>query len=37
VAQRFEGAWTLLSSNSEPAMNRNGKDPGRYYLFARAS
>ncbi|MDT5005488.1 MAG: hypothetical protein QOJ24_2664 [Mycobacterium sp.] len=37
VAQRFEGPWTLLSSNSEPAMNHNGKDPGRFYLFARAS
>jgi SAM-dependent methyltransferase len=37
VARRFEGAWTLLSSGSEPAMNRNGKDAGRYYLLARAS
>jgi hypothetical protein len=37
VARRFEGGWTLLSSNSEPAMNHNGKDPGRYYLFQRAS
>jgi hypothetical protein len=37
VAQRFEGQWTLLSSGSEPAMDHNGKDPGRYYLLARAS
>jgi SAM-dependent methyltransferase len=37
VAERFEGPWTLLSSGSEPAMNRNGKDVGRYYLLARAS
>ena len=29
--------WTLLSSGSEPAMDHNGKDPARYYLFARAS
>lgn len=37
VAQRFEGPWTLLASGSEPAMNHNGKDPGRFYLLARAS
>jgi SAM-dependent methyltransferase len=37
VAERFEGAWTLLSSGREPAMNHNGKDAGRYYLLARAS
>jgi SAM-dependent methyltransferase len=37
VAQRFEGQWTLLSSGNEPAMNRNGKDVGRYYLLQRAS
>ena len=37
VARRFDGAWTLLSSGSEPAMDHNGKDPGRYYLFQRAS
>ena len=30
-------AWTLLSSGSEPAMDHNGKDPGRFYLFQRAS
>ena len=37
VQQRFAGDWTLLSSGSEPAMNHNGKDPGRFYLFARRS
>jgi SAM-dependent methyltransferase len=37
VAQRFESRWTLQSSGSEPAMARNGKDAGRYYLFQRAS
>lgn len=37
VAARFEGPWTLLASGSEPTMDRNGKDPGRFYLLARAS
>jgi SAM-dependent methyltransferase len=37
VEQRFAADWTLLSSGSEPAMNHNGKDPGRFYVFARAS
>lgn len=37
VEQRFATDWTLLSSGSEPAMNHNGKDPGRFYLFARGS
>jgi len=37
VERRFAADWTLLSSGSEPAMNHNGKDPGRYYVFARAS
>jgi SAM-dependent methyltransferase len=37
VAQRFEGPWTLLASGSEPAMDHNGKDPGRFYLLERAS
>ena len=36
-AQRFEGPWTLLSSGSEPAMDHDGKDAGRFYLLARAS
>jgi 2-polyprenyl-3-methyl-5-hydroxy-6-metoxy-1,4-benzoquinol methylase len=37
VERRFVTDWTLLSSGSEPAMDHNGKDPARYYLFARAS
>ncbi len=37
VERRFATDWTLLSSRSEPAMDNNGKDPARYYLFARAS
>jgi 2-polyprenyl-3-methyl-5-hydroxy-6-metoxy-1,4-benzoquinol methylase len=37
VAQRFEGSWTLLASGSEPAMDHNGKDPGRFYLLERAA
>jgi SAM-dependent methyltransferase len=37
VARRFEGDWTLLSSGSEQAMDHNGKNPARYYLFARGS
>jgi 2-polyprenyl-3-methyl-5-hydroxy-6-metoxy-1,4-benzoquinol methylase len=37
VRERFESGWTLLSSGSEPSMNHNGKDQGRYYLFQRAS
>jgi 2-polyprenyl-3-methyl-5-hydroxy-6-metoxy-1,4-benzoquinol methylase len=37
VERRFATDWTLLSSGSEPAMDPNGKDPARYYLFARAS
>jgi SAM-dependent methyltransferase len=37
VARRFDGAWTMLSSGSEPGMHRKGKDVVRYYLFRRAS
>ncbi len=37
VNERFAAGWTLESSGSEPSMDRNGKDPGRYYLFQRAS
>ena len=37
VERRFADGWTLLSSGSEPSMDHNGKDPGRYYLFQRAS
>ncbi|ULE35333.1 class I SAM-dependent methyltransferase [Mycobacterium sp. IDR2000157661] len=37
VAHRFAGGWTPLSSGDEAAMNHNGKNPARHYLFARAS
>jgi SAM-dependent methyltransferase len=37
VERRVATDWTLLSSGSEPAMDHNGKDPARYYLFVRAS
>jgi 2-polyprenyl-3-methyl-5-hydroxy-6-metoxy-1,4-benzoquinol methylase len=37
VERRFTTGWTMVSSGSEPAMDHSGKDPGRYYLFQRAS
>jgi len=37
VERRFAADWTLLSSGDEPAFDRNGKNPARHYLFARAS
>ena len=37
VEERFASGWTLVSSGSEPSMDHNGKNPGRYYLFQRAS
>jgi SAM-dependent methyltransferase len=37
VERRFAVSWTPLASGSEPAMDHNGKDPARFYLFARAS
>ena len=37
VQRRFATDWMPLSSGSEPAMDHNGKDPGRFYVFARAS
>ena len=37
VERRFAADWMPLGSGSEPAMNHNGKDPGRFYLYARAS
>jgi cyclopropane fatty-acyl-phospholipid synthase-like methyltransferase len=37
VKRRFAADWTLLTSGSEPAMDHNGKNPARYYLFQRAS
>jgi 2-polyprenyl-3-methyl-5-hydroxy-6-metoxy-1,4-benzoquinol methylase len=37
VKRRFAADWTLLSSGDEPALDHNGKNPARFYLFARAS
>ena len=37
VTRRFATGWTQLASGDEPAMNHNGKNPARYYLFARGS
>lgn len=37
VKRRFAADWTLLSSGSEAALDHNGKDPARFYVFARAS
>jgi SAM-dependent methyltransferase len=37
VKRRFAVGWTLLSSGDEPAMDHNGKNPARHYLFQRAS
>jgi SAM-dependent methyltransferase len=37
VKRRFTADWTLLSSGDEPALDHNGKNPARHYLFARAS
>ena len=37
VEERFASGWTMVSSGSEPSMDHNGKNPGRYYLFQRVS
>jgi 2-polyprenyl-3-methyl-5-hydroxy-6-metoxy-1,4-benzoquinol methylase len=37
VERRFASGWTMLASGSEPEMDRNGKDPARYYLYQRGS
>jgi len=37
VNQRFAADWMLLSSGDEPALDHNGKNPARHYLFARAA
>jgi SAM-dependent methyltransferase len=36
VKTRFAADWTLLSSGDEPALDHNGKNPARHYLFQRA-
>jgi hypothetical protein len=37
VKHRFSEHWSLVSSGSEPAMDHNGKDPARHYVFMRRS
>jgi ubiquinone/menaquinone biosynthesis C-methylase UbiE len=37
VERRFASGWTMLASGSEPEMDRNAKDPARYYLYQRDS
>ena len=36
VARRFADGWTMLASGDESAMDHNGKNPARHYVFARA-
>jgi ubiquinone/menaquinone biosynthesis C-methylase UbiE len=36
VERRFAAGWTLLSSGDEPALDHNGKNPARHYLYQRA-
>lgn len=35
VERRFSAHWMLVSSGDEPAMDHNGKNPARFYLFTR--
>ncbi|OMC35160.1 methyltransferase type 12 [Mycolicibacterium fortuitum] len=37
VQRRFSAGWTLLSSGDEPAMDQNGANAARFYLFLRAA
>lgn len=37
VKKRFAADWTLLSSGDEPALDHNGKNPARYYMFSRGA
>lgn len=37
VKRRFASGWTLVSSGDEPALDHNGKNPARHYVFQRAS
>ncbi|WP_441958342.1 class I SAM-dependent methyltransferase [Mycolicibacterium houstonense] len=36
VVRRFKDGWTLITSGDEPAMDHNGRNPARHYLFGRA-
>ncbi|MBP2450171.1 class I SAM-dependent methyltransferase [Mycolicibacterium lutetiense] len=35
VQRLFGARWKLISSGDEPAMDHNGKNPARHYLFER--
>ncbi|ALI24989.1 Methyltransferase [Mycolicibacterium fortuitum] len=37
VQRRFSAGWTLLFSGDEPAMDQNGANAARFYLFRRAA
>jgi len=37
VKRRFAADWTLLSAGDEPALDHNGKNPARYYLYRRGA
>ncbi|WP_454792117.1 class I SAM-dependent methyltransferase [Mycolicibacterium lutetiense] len=37
VQRRFSAGWTLLSSGDEPAMDQNGANAARFYLFQRTA
>jgi hypothetical protein len=37
VQRRFAIGWSLLSSGEESALDHNGRNPARYYLFAQQS
>ncbi|OBB27806.1 methyltransferase type 12 [Mycolicibacterium peregrinum] len=37
VLRRFSTDWTLLSSGDEPAMDHNGANAARFYLFRRTA
>lgn len=36
VQRRFKDGWTLLSSGDEPALDQNGNNRARHYLFAHS-
>lgn len=35
MKRRFAEGWTLLALDDEPALDHNGKNPARHYLFRR--
>lgn len=36
IERRFAPEWTILASGDEPTLDRNGTNPARHYLLARA-